>query len=794
MDPSNTSTFARTLRDLRQAAGLSQELLAQRSGLSLRGISDLERGARKTPRLETVRLLAEGLGLDPSSRETLLSAARPRRDPPRAGRPSPGGPPCEHQPLIGRSFELRAIERLLVHDHVPLVTLTGPGGVGKTSLAIAVANAVADHFADGVTFVPLGPLIDPRLVVLALGEALGLRGSSLAAMTASVLRELHRRQTLLVLDNFEHLMGAATLVSDLVASCPGLRVLVTSRERLRLHGEQVMVVHPLDLPDPQAPTPVDVLTEVPAVELFLRRVRDVAPEFHLNEANAGAVAAICHRLDGLPLALELAASWVRILSPDELLARLEQRLPMLRHGPRDAHQRHQTLSNAIAWSYHLLPPVEQRMFRWMGVFIGGVDLAAVEGVAGHDLDPAAGEVVGILASLVDKSLIRRVEGASPRFTMLETIREFALAELETAGEREMALSRHAAWYVGLGERMQEHLLRAVDSHWLDRLEVDHGNLRNALVWMLITSSDPASARLGLRLARSLWLFWYYHNHLAEGRWWLERALAATAGTRDADRAMALVGLGTLAHAQGDEDASLAWLSEGLEMSREAGDPTVTAFALSVSGNWAEDSGQYDDAARLFTEANRIFSELDDAVNVAITGYHLGVVAFGKGNIAESGHRCLEALALSRRMDDSWGTAASQAQLGLVRIAQGAFDEAADALDEALTLYSRIASKERIADTLCRIAVLAAECGDYPAAIRLFSDAAQVRGEVGTVQALPEREVYELAIRRSRAALGEGETSSVVGTAPVRLLESIIKDAHLVLMEIADASAAPVEPP
>lgn len=782
MDVPRPPNFSHTLREMRLASGLSQEALAERAGLSARGISDLERGVRKTPRLETVRMLANALGLDAARRHALLTAARPRRAPATSLSSDAGLLPPIMAPLIGRDAELSTIQRLLVDGDARMVTLTGPGGVGKTTLALAAAHTLASRFGDGVTYLPLGQLIDPRLVTTRLGEALGVRAGNLPSVDAAIRRALLRQRRLLVFDNFEHLIESARLVADIIATCPGVRVIVTSRERLRVRGERVLLLDPLTTPDLGIPSTADAIARTPAVRVFLRRVQEMDPAFALTDGNAATVAAICHRLEGLPLALELAASWTRVLSPGQLLDRLDRRLPLLTKGPRDAHERHQTLGNAIAWSYQLLSPGEQRTFRWMGVFVGGFDLEAVEGIVGNGESQ-----VDLVASLVDKSLVRRNgDDTLVRFTMLETLREFALAELDAAGEREEALARHADWYVALGERMQEHLLREVDSRWLDRLEADHGNLRNALVWTLVTSNDPASARKGLRLARAIWLFWYYRSNLAEGRWWLERALAAAGEGRDAVRAMALVGLGTLANAQGDTDTALRWLHNGLDMAREVGDRTVTAYALSVLGNQAEDSGAYETAGTRFSEANRLFTQIGDLVNVAITGYHLGVVAFGQGQLETSERRCLESLEISRGMNDTWGTAVSLAQLGLVRAYRGEVCEAASDLDMALTLFARLGTRERIADTLYRIGSIATEGGSHEAAVRLFTDAARLREEVGAALSLPERAVYEAAEQRARSAVGARSAPVDDTTRAHRTLDDIIEDAHRLLMDIADA--------
>jgi predicted ATPase/DNA-binding XRE family transcriptional regulator len=516
---SQATTFGALLKRYRRAAGLSQAVLAERVGYSVGHLSRLERAAR-LPGADIAAGLADTLELGPTDRAALLAAAH---QPTTVASTTDNLPP-QLTPLVGRERERALVTQLLAREDVRLLTLTGPGGVGKTRLALQAAADLRGRFRAGVWFVSLAPVHDPGLVLSMLAQTLGVRESRSQPLWETLRTQLQPQQVLLLLDNFEHVLAAAPLVADLVAACPSIKALVTSRALLHVRGEHQFDVPPLETPDPETsltrmPTVADV-RRYTAIELFVQRARAIQPTFDLTPANAMVVASVCRRLDGLPLALELAAARIRLLSPSMLLARLEHRLAVLNAGACDMPERQQTLRATLDWSYHLLSDAEQRLFRRLGVFVGGWTLEAAEAVASelsieneelkkdHDSDTftmfnSHFSIFEGLGSLLDKSLIQRHgnEADETRFTMLETTREYALEWLLSSDEAHALCRRHAAYYLALAEQAAPELTGSHQATWLKRLGREYDNLRAALSWVRQQGQTELGPRLAGALAR-----------------------------------------------------------------------------------------------------------------------------------------------------------------------------------------------------------------------------------------------------------------------------------------------------
>jgi predicted ATPase/transcriptional regulator with XRE-family HTH domain len=714
------TSFGDLLRRHRIAAGLTQEALAERAGLSTRGISDLERGARGLPRKDTLRLLLEALDLSAADRPAIIAAARrpPATAPSGAHADQLSGLPVPLTSLIGREADVAAVSALLTKPAVRLLTLTGPGGTGKTRLALAVAERLASDFPDGVALVLLASLGDSSLVASAMAHQLGVREAAGQTLVEALTAHLREKRMLLVLDNFEHLLPAAPFVAELLAACPWLATLVTSRVRLQVRGEREVPVQPLGLPNSTRRPGRDELILAPSVRLFVARAQDVKADFVLTDENGPAVGEICQRLDGLPLALELAAARVKVLSPAALLARLDRRLPLLTGGAQDLPDRQKTLRNTIAWSHDLLSEDERILFRRLGVFSGSWTLQAAEAVANGD---AGLDIFEGLTSLVDKSLVRQSDeaGDEPRFVMLETIREFGLEQLHRHPDEEEAIrTAHARFFFDLAMAEQRGL-RAGVPDGVKRMRPDEDNFRAMLAHFLEAGETETALHVAGASLSEYWLA--EGGRFTEARAWLDRALrqAGVNSASPAARAWGNYGVMILAIHQQDLVAGRAAATEGVALAQLVGDPLLRALSLFMLALVEEAEGRLEVAAPLVVEAVQAARISRDPGALGWPLIALGRLRWHASDHAAATAAFEEARDLFHGVCGIWGECDALAALASAAMRDGAPHRAALLHSDALRLRRDAGVVFDLYNDLIGIADAARELGQFAAAVRVL---------------------------------------------------------------------------
>ncbi len=762
---------------------LARMLVVAHPGQILLSATTFKLVAKQLPANVTARDLGERRlrDLSPQHIYQLLAADLPADFPPLKSLDArPTNLPAQSTSFIGRQQEQRAVATLLRQPQVRLVTLLGTGGSGKTRLSIQVAANLLDEYADGAWFVPLAAINDAQLVASTIAQTLGLKERAGASLTDSLKDYLSERQLLLVLDNFEQVVAAAPLLDELLAAAPALKLLVSSREALHLPAEHEYLVPPLALPDLSHLPPAAALADYAAVALFVQRAQATRIDFALTTHNAAAVAEICARLDGLPLAIELAAARIKMFSPVEMLIRLDNRLTLLISTARDRSARQQSLRGMIDWSYDLLTPAEQQLFTRLAVFVGGFTVVAAEVICadfglpisdfGLDEGDATLEttpppksqipnpkpsVLELLSSLADKSLLLVVTPSpiqepgqgenEPRFAMLETIREYALEKLNeserlgmpnaireyarqklvASGEEAALRQRHANYYAMFAEQAGPQVSGPHYREWLTRLEQEHDNLRAAINWSL----EYEEMQLALRLGGALWPFWEVHGYLSEGRRLLQATLAGPAPA-NLRRAQALDGAAALAINQGDYDTALALIDEGVTIAREVGDKRTIAMLLAHKGSLASSHGDEATASTYYDECLTLSREVGYKAGVATSLQGLGRAAFYRGNVATCARLQAEALVISRELGDQRSTARLLDNLGVIKIEQGDTAGAWVNHEESLKIHRELGDRQNISFTLNNMGDMAMKRGDYERASALLDEALAIRQAMG----------------------------------------------------------------
>jgi predicted ATPase len=728
----------------------------------------------------------------------------------------PSNLPDPGAPLVGREAELAALKELVQRRGVRLVTITGPGGIGKSRLAVALAAEIAEQFPSGIYFASLAPVTDPNLIASVIAQALGVRltkSQSPLEMLKEHLRNSSAAPMLLLIDNFEHMLAAAPTLAELSAVSSHLRFLVTSRAALHIYNEHEFPLSPLALPDARHLSSPDALSQYSAISLFVQRAAAVKPDFKLTQQNAPDVVEICTRLDGLPLAIELAAARIKLLSPSAMRIRLASRLQLLTGGSRDLPARQQTLRQAIDWSYDLLNESEQKLFRRLSAFVGGSTLEAIESVCDTKQDLGLDILEG-MASMVDKSLVRQTEQSDgePRFIMLETVREYGLEKLAASGEERQTRRAHAAYCLVLAEEGAPGDTDIKLTGWLDRFEIEHDNFRAALDWL----TETGDAEWGLRLGAALFRFWEMREYLAEGRDRLGKLLQLPGASRPTlPRSRALFAAGVLGGEQGDFASSTSLLGQSLEIARQLGDKRSMAVSLNGLGVNARDSGDlsasanfleqslalwrelgdpcavaraisnlasvvnlredYPQARALYEECLTIFRELDDRAGIAWALNHQGDAARDQGDSTAARSLYQSSLAIFRELDDRWGIASSLADLGHLAREQKDYRAADSLYLESFNMFHALEHKRGIARLLESFACSAAEQSDLERSLRLAGAAAALRESIGAPLTPSEQTKLERALEPTRRGLATAASRTAWLEGWVMPIEGVISD-------------------
>ncbi|MCL5998537.1 MAG: tetratricopeptide repeat protein [Chloroflexi bacterium] len=754
----DTLSFGTWLKRRRKAAGLTQESLAKQIGCSTVTIKKIESDDLQAS-VQLAELIAARLDIAPEERAVFVRWARggsmaslsslpgdePWRTPTSTAPPRRiSNLPAQLTGMVGREKEIAAACALLRQRGVRLLTLSGPPGIGKTRLGIQIATELIPDFAHGVCFVPLATVSDPVLVSSSIAQALGMREWPGQPLLATMQEYLRDKQLLLLLDNFEQVVRAAPVVKELLTASPEVKVLVTSREVLHLYGEQEFPVPALALPDPHHLPPMEALSLYPAIELFVQRAQAVKPGFALSGENAQPIAEICAWLDGLPLAIEMAAARVKWLSPRALLAHLSQRQALLTGGPRDLSARQQTLRGAIDWSYDLLDPAERRLFARFAVFANSASQYAAQDVLDLESELTPGEdqltdanrkleIQQGLRSLADKSLLRvtlaEEDAAEPRFSMLGTIREYARDRLVECGEFERVHHRHLTHYLAWAEAVEPNLHGPDQIAWLDRLEAEHDNLRAALDWA--RQHGGAAIEAEIRLAGALGWFWRVRGHLTEGLERLRDVLARSQGLASPSlRAKPLSAAGLLAYYQANYTLAYALFEESVSISQASNDRASLAYALHGLGNCCWYQGNQARARSLLEESIALYRELGDPWGTAMSLAGLACVLGYLGDYTATRALFEESLAISDRIGDKWSTAFCLWGLGDVSNAQGDYTGARVLYEKSLPLARELGDKPNIAFVLAKLTGQSMQQGDYPQLKTLCSEALALFREMG----------------------------------------------------------------